>query len=182
MGSILTNSVISFSGVAADDHIHDNVFLSVSRIEALVDSRVDIDIPDSTTIHKDVAMEVLGWEGNRDRTRCESSLRKFLKCNARLIKRLIFTGVGIDGGDGEHLLERTIGLGDSGKISDSRASIEHSWLVEQSSGFANDSDIRPELPNIMGGQVSPAIRQEVDHVSFITCFKDGSGSGVNSTS
>ena len=73
---ILSNSVLSFSGVAADDHIHDDVFLSKARIKALVDGRVDVDIPDSTAIHKDVAMEVLGWEGDRNRTRGESCLRK----------------------------------------------------------------------------------------------------------
>ena len=51
---------------AANNDVHDDVFLRVAHVEALVHGRVNIDVPGSATVHQNIALVVLGWEDRRD--------------------------------------------------------------------------------------------------------------------
>ncbi len=64
-GAIADFTAFHFS-VAADNDIHDDVLLGVTHIQALVDSRRDIHIPDSSAIHKGEPSEMLRREDERN--------------------------------------------------------------------------------------------------------------------
>ena len=48
--------------IAADCDINNDIFLLFNDFQALLDSRVDVDIPNSATVHEDMALKVLRWE------------------------------------------------------------------------------------------------------------------------
>ena len=66
---VLAHFIPRLLTVAANDDIHDDVFLFVAHVEALVHGGGDVDVPDSAAVHQNVALEVLGWEDHRDRAR-----------------------------------------------------------------------------------------------------------------
>ena len=53
--------------IAADSHIDDDVCLVVDDLLALKDRVRRVDVPDSASVHQGPAMEVLRWEGSRNR-------------------------------------------------------------------------------------------------------------------
>ena len=51
----------------ADCYVNDNVFIVVDDVHALLDGRVEIDIPDSAAVHESVLFEVLRRENDWNR-------------------------------------------------------------------------------------------------------------------
>lgn len=52
--------------VSAHGDVKDDVCGVVDDGEALLDGRVDVDVPDGASVHEDEALEVLGREDYRD--------------------------------------------------------------------------------------------------------------------
>lgn len=59
---------------SADGNIEDDVCWVVNDLQALLDSGIDVDVPDGAAVHQDEAFEVLWREHNWDRSGGESSL------------------------------------------------------------------------------------------------------------
>ena len=59
---------------SADRNIDDNVRWIVHDLQALLNSDVKVNVPDSATIHVDVAIEGETWEHEGDRSRGHARL------------------------------------------------------------------------------------------------------------
>ena len=91
-----------FNGVKSTDHnINDDLRRVFDNFKALVNSRVDINIPDGTAIHQSVTFEMLRRENSRDRNRRKSSLSSFFKYYVFLSPLNIFTSSNINSSERE---------------------------------------------------------------------------------
>lgn len=57
------------SHIVTDGHINNDVFIVVHDLQALLNGRVEVDIPDGASVHEDVAIEFLRIEDNGNRPR-----------------------------------------------------------------------------------------------------------------
>lgn len=57
------NSLIDATLLPAVQSVNDDLFLSKTLLEAVVDSRVDVNVPHGAAIHHDVALEMLRHKG-----------------------------------------------------------------------------------------------------------------------
>ena len=66
-------------GVTTDQHVKDDFVLSKALIEAVVDRRVNVDIPDCAAVHKNISLEVLWLKNNRNRRRRSACSRQLVE-------------------------------------------------------------------------------------------------------
>ena len=64
--SIFVDGLFMRVVIPADDDIDDDIRGVIDYIEALVDSGVDVDVPESASISEDVTVPVLWWKGSGD--------------------------------------------------------------------------------------------------------------------
>lgn len=74
-------------GVTTDQHVKDDFVLSKALIEAVVDRRVNVDIPDCAAIHKNISLEMLRLENYWNRSRRGARL-------GQLVESSVFLGKG----------------------------------------------------------------------------------------
>jgi len=164
----------------AHHDIEDNVLLVIHNLEALIDSRVNVDIPDSAAIHEVVlVLEVDGREDTWDRSRSHGSMLKLVSSDVGLVKSDIAARVGVDCGHGEALLNLWVISHELSHEFDSWRRVEEAWLLPKG---LNDTDIRVELPDLLGSEALPSLGQELNHVHFVTGSENRGSSSVDGTS
>ena len=63
---VLADGVARALAVATDGDVDDDILLRVDQFQTLIDGRVNVDVPDSTAIHQNHAIDVLRWEDRRN--------------------------------------------------------------------------------------------------------------------
>lgn len=83
-------------GVTTDQHVKDDFVLSKALIEAVVDRRVNVDIPDCAAVHKNISLEMLRLENYWNRSRRGARLGQLVESSVFLGKGNVLASVCID--------------------------------------------------------------------------------------
>jgi len=167
------------------DDVHRDFVGSVAKLLAFLDRHDGVHAPRAnTTVHEHVTLEVLSGEHARNRGTAHDGLRPvFERDILRIVNNFLAS---IDRGCSH---DRTTALTVLAASSQLSGHVFEKWLVVDNSRFLTDAVdkpvqliLLPEVPDVAGGEVRPAVTDPLGHGEALLRFPDGNSTDINCTS